>query len=389
MITKSIDIKDATILSTAGHPADPEPTTVLVISAPLTVGLADALKCRDMSFTLNDNPRQFEGKFGLPLELGEADAEIVLPAFTGGVDTLRPFKIWKFRIGHETDLQLGVEFRAHFKGAADAQVIGDLLQSVNQDPFTVSIVSLQGELFAEKAPETKGDGPAGGSRVDMSPVKGPLFEGHEGEGDYSGFEDPLEGEGDTTHFDASNEGEKQEAIGEILPIPDGQPNENGVYTCEPHYDLQFNGKGCSAGIDLLCIAPGQWISRARADTKSSGSFSAPLKANQIFPSLEMAVAWESFHAEAAARRSINSTGKTGAKAWLSITEWFHKQFLAQVSEMRLLNPEVLEGMILSYDSDNEEASTKGIPADPDAPERRTAEEIAAGAPHHIQTEAVQ
>lgn len=357
MVTKSIDIKDATILSTGGHPADPEPTTVLVLSAPLTVLLADALKCRDMSFTINNNARAFEGKFGLPLELGEADAEIVLPDSGGGRNTLRPHKIWKFRIGHETDLKLEVEFRAHFKGAADAQVIGDLLQGMNQCPFTVSIVSLQGELFAEKVPETKGDGPAGGTRVVLSDGKvGTLFEGqvHNGEGSGDESSDQIgQLPDDTTHFDASNEVE-------ILPIPDDQPNENGVYTCAPHFDLEFTGKNCSAKIDLLCLGPGRWISTTRAETKSSGGFSAPLKADRTFPSLEMAVAWEAFHAAAYARRSINSTGKAGAKPWLSITEWFQRQFVAQVS-LKLPSLEELEIAVLKYDSVMEFA-TESVPS---------------------------
>lgn len=164
MVCKSIDIPGITILAVGGHPADPEPTTVLTLTAPLTVKLAEALRCKDMAFTLNDNARKFDGKFGLPLELGEDDAEIVLPDANGSRNTLRPHKIWKFRVGHETDLQLAVEFRAHFKGAADSQLINDLLQFVNQDTFGVSIVSTQGELFAEKA-EASGDG----TKVDMSP----------------------------------------------------------------------------------------------------------------------------------------------------------------------------------------------------------------------------
>lgn len=166
MVCKSIDIKGATIIQSATHPADPEPTTVLTVSAPLTVALGEALRCRDMVFTLNDNARKFDGKVGLPLELGEDDAEIVLPDSNGSVNTMRPHKIWKFRVGHETDLVLAVEFRAHFKGAADSQIIADLLQFVNQDTFTVSIVSTQGELFAEKAEATNE-----GTKVDMSPKK--------------------------------------------------------------------------------------------------------------------------------------------------------------------------------------------------------------------------
>lgn len=333
MVTKSIDIKDATILSTGGHPADPDPTTVLVLSAPLTVSLADALKCRDMSFTINNNARAFEGKFGLPLELGEADAEIVLPDSGGGRNTLRPHKIWKFRIGHETDLKLEVEFRAHFKGAADAQVIGDLLQEMNQCPFTVSIVSLQGELFGEKPAETKGDGAAGGKRVDMSPVKGPLFEGQEG-GDDSGFEDPPADNDDTTQIDASNEAEKEEVE---YPIYTEAPDpETGIYLAIiPTITLETKLAKGYASIELLHVGVNQWVSCTAVEVQKSANFSALMKNDRIFPSKELAIAWEAWHAQNAARPNINTTKGQVSKTWLAITEWFGALLKQQVAKLEL------------------------------------------------------
>lgn len=338
MVTKSIDIKDATILSTGGHPADPEPTTVLVLSAPLTVLLADALKCRDMSFTINNNARAFEGKFGLPLELGEADAEIVLPDSGGGRNTLRPHKIWKFRIGHETDLKLEVEFRAHFKGAADAQVIGDLLQGMNQSPFTVSIVSLQGELFGEKSAETKDDGAAGGKRVVLSDGKvGTLFEAqvHNGEGSGDESSDQIgQLPDDTTHFDASNEGEKEEV--EYPIYTEGPDPETGIYLATiPRITLETKLAKGYASIELLHVGVNQWVSCTAVEVQKSANFSALMKNDRIFPSKELAIAWEAWHAQNAARPNINTTKGQVSKTWLAITEWFGALLKQQVAKLEL------------------------------------------------------
>jgi hypothetical protein len=168
METKVIEIKNATLVSTSGNPADPEPTTVLVIDAPMTLAMADILKCRYL-YTLNDQPVKFEGSIKLPLELGEDEADLALEVPGGGKTTMRPLKIHNFKVSHENDLRLSVEFRSHFKGAADGQQINDFLHAVNKSEFTCWVGSTQGELFPEVL---KGDGPAGGKRVDMSPSTG-------------------------------------------------------------------------------------------------------------------------------------------------------------------------------------------------------------------------
>lgn len=160
-------MKGCSIVGITGNPAEGEPTTVLILSAPLTLEMADAMRCRDMVYTVNDNARPFEAKIGLPLELGEGDVEVVLPTSNGSVERLRPYKLWKVKVGHATPITLEVVMRLHFKGAADGQVIKDLLDTWNQDTFQTIVESLQGELFAEKAPPATD---AGGKRVDMSPT---------------------------------------------------------------------------------------------------------------------------------------------------------------------------------------------------------------------------
>lgn len=164
METKTIEFKDAKITGTTGTPADPEPTTVLAIVAPIGPSIADVLKCRYL-YTAKDQPVPFEGKITLPLGLGEDEGELTLETVEGSRDAYRPLKIYNFKISHVNDLRLEVEFRSHFKGIADSQRINDFLHAVNKGEFTCWVGSTQGELFPV---ETKEDGPAGGKRVDMS-----------------------------------------------------------------------------------------------------------------------------------------------------------------------------------------------------------------------------
>lgn len=161
MTTKQIELNGTTIVQLAHYPGETEPTHVLTLHAPLTLALAEFLKCKDLAFDIHDQPRNFEGKIGLTHEL--EDVEIKMPGFMGSVDPLRPTKVWKFRISRDTELALGLDFRAHFKGIAEQTILNDLLSQFNKEEFDFSIVSLQGELFPEQ-PVHDGSG----TRVEMS-----------------------------------------------------------------------------------------------------------------------------------------------------------------------------------------------------------------------------
>lgn len=161
MTTKQIELNGTTIVQLAHYPGESEPTHVLTLHAPLTLALAEYLKCKDLAFDLNDQPRKFEGKIGLTHEL--EDIEIKMPGFMGSVDPLRPTKVWKFRISRDTEMALGLDFRAHFKGIAEQAILNDLLMQFNKEEFDFAIVSLQGELFPEQ-PIHDGSG----TRVNMS-----------------------------------------------------------------------------------------------------------------------------------------------------------------------------------------------------------------------------
>lgn len=161
MTSKQIELNGTTIVQLAHYPGENEPTHVLTLHAPLTLALAEFLKCKDLAFDVHDQPRKFEGKIGLTHEL--EDVEIKMPGFMGTSDPMRPTKVWKFRISRDTELALGLDFRAHFKGIAEQTILNDLLTQFNKEEFDFQIVSLQGELFPEQ-PVHDGSG----TRVDMS-----------------------------------------------------------------------------------------------------------------------------------------------------------------------------------------------------------------------------
>jgi hypothetical protein len=143
MTTKQLEVKEASIVTLNRYPGEKEPTFVLTLHAPLTMALAESLKCKDLAFNLNDLPRDFDGKIGLKHEL--ADIEIKFDGYLGG---LRPTKLWKFRISRDTELNLGLDLRIHFRGKEDGRIINDVADHFNQDKFGLFIRSLQGELFA-------------------------------------------------------------------------------------------------------------------------------------------------------------------------------------------------------------------------------------------------
>lgn len=158
MTTKQIELEDVSIVTLARYPGEKEPTFVLVLHAPLTMALADALKCKDLAFNLNDLPREFDGKISLKHEL--SDVEIKFDGYLGG---LKPTKLWKFRVSRDTELKLGLDLRAHFRGKEDGKILNDVADHFGQEDFGLFIGSLQGELFPT-APVQDGSG----TRVEMS-----------------------------------------------------------------------------------------------------------------------------------------------------------------------------------------------------------------------------
>lgn len=165
-LRNELKLPNAKIVDLTKYPRSPEPSRVLVLVCPLKPTIAEVLKCRDMCYDINDNPRHFEGGFGLDYEL--ADCEIKLARSNGALVPLAPRVIKKFRIGHDAKENLTLTLRVHFVGYGSA--LEEWSDDINDKDFDAAILSLQGELFPVEDPATtkKKDGPAGGTRVEMS-----------------------------------------------------------------------------------------------------------------------------------------------------------------------------------------------------------------------------
>jgi hypothetical protein len=162
-LRQQLNLTKCSIVTRDWYPKDPEPTTVLVVEAPLTTVIADVLKCRAMAFNLNDEPNRFEGGFGLEHEVSDVEIKVSTP--NGALVSLYPTVVKKFRIGHDAKDNLTITLRAHFSGYSAA--ITEWCEETNCREFEFSLLALQGNLFDEPA---KVDGPDGGKRVDMTPV---------------------------------------------------------------------------------------------------------------------------------------------------------------------------------------------------------------------------
>ena len=162
-IRNELKLKKAKIVDITKYPKSPEPSRVLTIQLPLTTTLADALKCKDMCYDINDNQRKFEGGFGFDYEL--TNVEIKLERASGAMMPLSPKAIKRFRIGHDGKENLIATLRVHFVGYGNA--LEEWSDEINDKEFDAAIMSLQGELFPVGGSENK-EGQAGGKRVDMS-----------------------------------------------------------------------------------------------------------------------------------------------------------------------------------------------------------------------------
>jgi hypothetical protein len=174
-LRNELKLSNAYFDSLTKFPKDPEPSRVLVITAPLTPTIAEVLQRRDMIYDINDNPRKFEGGFVVESEL--VDVEIKLGRLNGALLPLSPKAIRKFRVGHDAKENLTLTFRVHFVGYGD--VLDEWTDEINNKAFDVVIMSRQGELFSHD--DKPADGEAGGTRVDMSG----------GDGDSSAMDDMI------------------------------------------------------------------------------------------------------------------------------------------------------------------------------------------------------
>lgn len=139
-LRETLKFEGATIDEITLQPTEKEPKAILVVSAALTPAIAEILECREMFFDGLGTPRQFEGSVGLPHLLKAT-------VLTLEADTLIPDLVHKFRVSHESDIDLGVSCRIHLTGAAYLQILLDFFTRVNKEAFDLELQGSQGELF--------------------------------------------------------------------------------------------------------------------------------------------------------------------------------------------------------------------------------------------------
>lgn len=148
--------------------ADGGVTLVLKVKGPMTKELADVLRCRNQVYNLNDNPYPSLKSLTLEHEISSCEMQCLglklKPSMVTGF-TVEP----KTTAGAEGEMEL--HFRLKFSDYADEL---NSMFSEADDAFDLAIVALQANLF-DAAPSGKdeGEGEAGGTKVDMSPKKGP------------------------------------------------------------------------------------------------------------------------------------------------------------------------------------------------------------------------
>lgn len=127
---------------------------VMLISAPLSMELAEQLKCKQV-FQPNGDPVGIIEGVSLKTKLRD-----VVLHFPDG-KSFRPEIIWKLNIKSINDIKLAITFRAHVNGDAEAFELLELRKQYLNVKFDCAITSLQAEFdFSGEA--------AGGTPVSMS-----------------------------------------------------------------------------------------------------------------------------------------------------------------------------------------------------------------------------
>jgi hypothetical protein len=141
-------------------------TFVLHIIGPLTPDLAGALRCRNQVFNLNDNP--YPGLKSLALDHKISNSELSV----AGRTSLFPVVVTGFTVTPDDAAdgagKLEVSFRLKF--SSGRKELRSLVDAVKDNEFDLALMAMQGGLFDE--PTAKGDGPDGGTKIDMGPGTG-------------------------------------------------------------------------------------------------------------------------------------------------------------------------------------------------------------------------
>lgn len=149
-IREPLELHEATSHEMSTYPTEKGFKGVLEVSAPFGTDLADILGVRNQFFDQKDMPYAFTGNIGLThlwkaVEIGIDD----------GLSPIRPDLVHKLKVEHAGDLKLNLKLKIHFsEGHVD--LVYDWFRQNKKEPYTLSIVPLQEEMFP------------GGDRVELS-----------------------------------------------------------------------------------------------------------------------------------------------------------------------------------------------------------------------------
>ncbi|MDQ2899226.1 MAG: hypothetical protein M3Y07_05420 [Acidobacteriota bacterium] len=137
-------------------------TFVLLVKGPLSPGLADTLRCRNQIYNLNDNPYPALKSLALDHEISSCEMSVA------GHGLLQPTVVAGFTIkpSEAADADGALELSFRLKFSTGKKELNAMLDSVKDNPFDLALVALQANLF--DAEPSKGDGPDGGTAVDLS-----------------------------------------------------------------------------------------------------------------------------------------------------------------------------------------------------------------------------
>jgi hypothetical protein len=137
-------------------------TYVLQVKGPLTPELADTLRCRNQVYNIHDQPYAALKSFAMDHQISACELSAL------NMPKLQPSMVTGFIIkpNEEADADGELEVFFRMKFSVGKKELNGLLDTVDGNPFDLSLLSLQQSLF--DMPSSTEDGPEGGTKVDMS-----------------------------------------------------------------------------------------------------------------------------------------------------------------------------------------------------------------------------
>jgi len=138
-------------------------TFILHVKGPFSTGLADTLRCRNQVYNLNDNP--YPALKSLALDHEISSCELSIPTHAALQPTIVTGFVIKPSEAADADGAMELFFRMKF--STGRKELRALVDAVKDNPFDLGLIALQANLF-DAEPAGTGDGPAGGTKVDVA-----------------------------------------------------------------------------------------------------------------------------------------------------------------------------------------------------------------------------